>query len=49
VHSDMNDKLIYQILKGVEKRGGNVEAALEDIGRRLENGSWKAAFSCCCL
>ncbi|WP_349305382.1 RHS repeat-associated core domain-containing protein [Delftia sp. PE138] len=48
VHSDMNDKLIYQILKGVEKRGGNVEAALEDIGRRLESGSWKATFACCC-
>ena len=48
VHSDMNDKLIYQILKGIEKRGGNVQAALEDIGKRLENGSWKATFSCCC-
>ncbi|WP_152643461.1 DUF6531 domain-containing protein [Paracidovorax citrulli] len=48
VHSDMNDKLIYQILKGVEKRGGNVEEALKDIGRRLESGSWKYTFSCCC-
>ncbi|WCM96123.1 DUF6531 domain-containing protein [Acidovorax sp. GBBC 1281] len=48
VHSDMNDKLIYQILKGVEKRGGDVENALRDIGRRLENGSWKYTFSCCC-
>ncbi|WP_217445048.1 RHS repeat-associated core domain-containing protein [Burkholderia cepacia] len=48
VHSALNDKLIYQVLKGVEKRGGNVENALKDLGRRLESGSWKATFDCCC-
>ncbi|OXI77273.1 type IV secretion protein Rhs [Burkholderia sp. AU31280] len=48
VHGTDNDKLIYQVLKGVEKRGGNVENALRDIGQRMENGSWKGTFSCCC-
>jgi hypothetical protein len=48
VHSTANDKLIYQVLKGVEKRGGSVENALRDIGQRMENGSWKGSFSCCC-
>lgn len=47
IHSDANDKLIYQVLKGVNKRGGNVENALQDIGRRMENGSWKATFGNC--
>ena len=48
VHGAANDKLIYQVLKGVEKRGGNVENALRNIGRRMENGSWKATHLCCC-
>jgi RHS repeat-associated protein len=48
IHSKANDKLIYQVLKGVEKRGGNLENALEDIGRRMESGAWKTTFSCCC-
>jgi hypothetical protein len=40
VHSKESDKMIYKILKGVEKRGGNVEEALKDIGQRMESGSW---------
>jgi hypothetical protein len=48
VHSTENDKLIYKTLKGVEKRGGNVENALRDIGQRMENGSWKVTHQCCC-
>ena len=48
IHSTNNDKLIYQTLKGVEKRGGNVENALRDIGQRMENGSWKTTYNCCC-
>ena len=48
VHGVMNDKLIYQILKGVEKRGGNVENALQDIGGRMESGAWKSTYNCCC-
>lgn len=47
IHSDANDKLIYQVLKGVNKRGGNVENALQDIGRRMESGSWKTTFGNC--
>jgi RHS repeat-associated protein len=47
IHSDANDKLIYQVLKGVDKRGGNVENALRDIGQRMENGSWKSTFGDC--
>lgn len=49
IHSNENDKLIYQVLKGVEKRGGNVENALRDIGARMESGQWKATYECCCL
>ncbi|RQZ33508.1 sugar-binding protein, partial [Burkholderia sp. Bp9090] len=48
IHGTDNDKLIYQVLKGVEKRGGNVENALRDIGQRMESGSWKGTFNCCC-
>lgn len=48
IHSNENDKLIYQVLKGVEKRGGNVENALRDIGGRMESGQWKATYECCC-
>ncbi|MCC4104757.1 RHS repeat-associated core domain-containing protein [Serratia ureilytica] len=48
VHSVNNEKLIYQVLNGVEKRGGNVENAWKDIGQRMESGSWKATFNCCC-
>lgn len=48
VHGAANDKLIYQTLKGVEKRGGNVENALRDIGQRMENGTWQATYQYCC-
>jgi RHS repeat-associated protein len=48
VHSTMNDKLIYRILRNAEKKGLNVANVLEDIGQRLESGAWKKAFECCC-
>jgi len=48
VHSTMNDKMIYRILRNAEKKGLNVAGILEDIGQRLESGAWKKAFECCC-
>jgi hypothetical protein len=32
--------MVYKVLKGVEKRGGNVRGALENIGQRMESGTW---------
>lgn len=48
VHSSINDKIVYQVLKGVDKRGGSIENALSDIGGRMESGAWKKSFECCC-
>jgi RHS repeat-associated protein len=48
IHSDLNDKLIYQILKNAEKKGIDINNVLNDLGSRMENGSWKATFACCC-
>jgi RHS repeat-associated protein len=48
IHSDLNDKLIYQTLRNAEKRGANLENVMNDLGRRIENGSWKKTFACCC-
>ncbi|WP_338767691.1 PAAR-like domain-containing protein [Massilia sp. METH4] len=48
VHSDLNDKLIYQILRNARNRGVNVENVLRDIGARMESGEWKRTFDCCC-
>ena len=48
IHSDLNDKLLYQILRNAERKGINIENILEDLGGRMESGSWKKTFSCCC-
>lgn len=49
IHSPANDKLIYGILRRAEERGGatGVRAALGDIGKRMEGGSWLRAFKAC--
>jgi RHS repeat-associated protein len=41
IHGKGNDKLIFRILSKAEKRGIPLDAVLEDIGRRMESGSWK--------
>ncbi|MCH9681444.1 MAG: RHS domain-containing protein [Deltaproteobacteria bacterium] len=41
IHGKANDRLIYRILRAAEKRGADVGAVLEDIGRRMEDGRWK--------
>jgi RHS repeat-associated protein len=48
IHGHLNDKLIYQILRNSERRGIDVSVILRDIGARMENGSWKYTFACCC-
>ena len=46
IHSPSNDKLIYRILRNAEKKGLDIESILEDIGRRMENGTWKITTGC---
>ena len=48
VFSSICDWIVYQVLKGVDKRGGSIENALSDIGGRMESGAWKKSFECCC-
>jgi hypothetical protein len=42
IHGKANDKLIFRILSGAEKKGVPVKNVLEDIGSRMESGAWKA-------
>ena len=46
VHSSANDKYIYKILRNAENKGLNIENVLSDIGKRMENGSWKKTVKC---
>ncbi|MFB7157385.1 RHS repeat-associated core domain-containing protein [Lysinibacillus sp. NPDC056232] len=46
IHSPQNDKYIYQILRKAEKKGLDVGSVLSDIGRRMEEGSWKNTVKC---
>jgi RHS repeat-associated protein len=41
IHGKANDKLIFRILRNAERRGIPIDSVLEDIGRRMESGSWK--------
>jgi len=49
IHSPINDKMIYRMLRNAEKRGGAdaIRAALSELGRRQESGSWKNTFKAC--
>jgi RHS repeat-associated protein len=47
IHSPTNDKLVYRTLRQAEKKGLNIEEALEDIGRKMESGSWKKGYKGC--
>ncbi|MCY0611243.1 hypothetical protein OVV29_37595, partial [Klebsiella pneumoniae] len=49
IHSPINDKMIYRMLRGAEKRGGAdaIRAALSELGRRQESGSWKNTYKAC--
>jgi RHS repeat-associated protein len=49
IHSDLNDKLIYQILRNAKAKGIDLRSTLRDIGERMEEGSWKRSFFCCCI
>jgi len=49
IHSDENDKLIYKTLKNAEKKGANLNNVMNDIGSRMEDGSWKKTFACCVI
>ena len=46
IHSSANDKLIYKILRNAERKGLDIEKVLEDIGKRMENGTWKNSVGC---
>lgn len=49
IHSPINDKMIYRMLRNAEKRGGAdaIKATLSELGRRQESGSWKNTFKAC--
>ncbi|WP_172837763.1 RHS repeat-associated core domain-containing protein [Stenotrophomonas nitritireducens] len=49
IHSPINDKMIYRMLRTAEKRGGAdaIKATLSELGRRQESGSWKNSFKAC--
>jgi RHS repeat-associated protein len=44
--NDEAQRMIYRILRGAERRGpAAVEAALRDIGRRMEAGTWRSSYA----
>lgn len=47
VHSPNDDKSVLRTLRQAEKKGLNIESTLEDIGRKMESGSWKKGCKGC--
>jgi RHS repeat-associated protein len=47
IHSPINDKRVFRALEHAENNGLSITGTLEDIGRQMESGTWKACHTSC--
>ncbi|WP_175906944.1 RHS repeat-associated core domain-containing protein [Burkholderia sp. BCC1640] len=47
LHGPKQQKFLHRILSNAEKKGLDISAILEGIGRRMEAGSWRDTFKGC--